>query len=705
MAILAGSSTSACADRYSLGTLVTAGDGGAGGAGFPDGGPRDADAAPPPPPPDAPPVTDGEPAPPDLSPPGVCTKETSCRLAANLDQSGTSNLGDGLVLGGATVTASLRYQGENANAAVWMGARGPSLTRSAGTPALGLETPFTDNTRAVGLGGTGAVYLASAPDAGSLGTDDFVLELVFRAGANAGIVSKGVGWAVSTLVDGAVALDLNDGTRTVRAGTSGVLLTRTWYHCLFWVSRGNGARVDCNGRPTGIVDPAALGALGPVGAAGTLAIGGANPAAGDDVQVALFQLFRVASGMLGAAPTWTSISRRRFAELTGVFPQFATGTPLPAENLRGTPAYLDMQRVAGGPRRLFLVGHDWPRIACRTDGRGARSCGYLAEPGGGRRVEPLASAWTASEATVVASDVPSVDPDQRMEAITASAANARHTLVRIAGVGGVRNALSFYVRAGSSQKVGVSVGTLGMAVFDLATGTVTPAPGLIAATIEPWGNGVFRCGYIYQNIDGQTEHRIHLLNGEGADTFLGDGTPVIHVAGFQLDANTAYPSSLMAVSPQGADRLTFLGADGNLPLAGPVQLSLRVNLPPWPRYLDEAVININRGGATNDQINLFIVGYSAGAMAGVFQFMGLSQGATHWTVRHPTRSTDGFAHTLVAEWGGGTARLSIDGQTEARNESNVSAALYTFDRIDVGFSLRSSTYLQGLVSRLELKGQ
>jgi hypothetical protein len=709
VAIVAGVVTSACAaDSYRLGDYVVGGAGGTAGVpGGPDAGPMDVDAEPPTPDGFSPPTD--TPSPGDLAPPGMCTKETSCRLAVDLDKSGVGSLNDTLTIGATNLPAALRYQGENATTTAWMGAPGPALARSTGTPALAVDTPFTDATRAVGLGGTGAVYAAATAEAGALGADDFVLEVVLRAAPNATVVSKGSGWSIVTLASGALALDLNDGTRTARAGTSEPLLSRAWYHCLFWVSRNTGGRIDCNGRPGPVADPAMLGGLGAIGTAGTLAIGGVNPPTGDDVQLAFFQLFRAAAGLLGPPGTWTQVSRRRFFEMTGVFPQFAMGTPMPAENLRDSAAYLDMQRTAGGPRRIFLVGPDWPRIACRTDAAGERVCGYLAEAGRSRQIDPTAGTWIASEATVAAGNVLFIDGEQSMDAVTASAANARHTLIRSEGVPTDRNAFSFFVRAGSSQRVGASVGSLGMAVYDLAAGSATPPNppnGIIAATIEPWGNGIYRCGYIYEDMGGQLEHRLHLLNNAGDEIFAGDGMPVIHVAGFQLDENTAYPASLLAVGQQQPDRLTFVGNDGNLPGGGPVMLALRVNLPPWPRYLDAAVVNINRGGSNVDQINLFVVGYSAGASAGVFQFKGTSQGGTHWVVNHPLRSTDGKAHALIAEWGGGMARLSIDGGLPRGNgETNVSAALYTFDRIDVGFSSRSSGPLQGLVGRLELKGQ
>lgn len=672
-ALLVGALSAACiADRYIIGTYGAGGNGGGGGGTGPDGG--------------APGGATGS----------ACNAANGCRFAAELDRSGAGNLADTLVLPSATLTATLRYRGEQAEPDAWPADRGPLLTRAGGAPQVGLEAPFTDATGAVALDTVAASYAAGTADPGAVASDDFVLEVVLRAGPEAPVLSKGSAgsfWSLASLNTGALALELADGARTVRV-LSEPLEARAWYHCLFWVSRAAGGRADCNGRVGSLAD---VGALGALGAAGNLTVGGSATGTAP-IQLAVVQFFRAPPGELGAAATWDAVSRRRFAELTGVYPRLANGTPLPVADLRDSVAYLDMQRVAGGARRLFLVGPDWPRVVCRTDIAGTRDCGYFSEHERGRVVDPSPAAWTASEVGVSTGDVPFVDGDQRMAALVPSAASVQHALSRRAAAGSVRQAFSFYARAGVGRLVGASVAAVGLAVFDLDAGTVVSAPAAVTATIEPWGNGVYRCGYIFAPPGGSIDYRVVLLNDSGEEIFAGDGVTIwTHIAGLQLDVNQPYPSALIADGPQRADRLTYAGDDGNLPRAGASTLGVRVLLPTTPRLNDQAVLNLNKGGANTPEINLFVV-----ANTGAFQFWGRSP-ATDWSLSHPIKAVNGVRHTLTAEWGGNPARLLVDGVVRTTT-ARAGAALFETDRIDVGFSLHSSTHLQGLAAGVFVRG-
>ncbi|HET6283572.1 MAG TPA: hypothetical protein VFH73_21635 [Polyangia bacterium] len=628
-----------------------------------------------------------------------CSAANSCRFAADLDHSGVSNLGDVLQLASASVKATLRYRGESARIDGWAGDPGPTLTRGLGEPQPALPTPFTDATGAVGLSVIDTSYAAGPSESGAVGADDFVVEVVLRAAVDAPVFARtgaAFGWSANINSAGALGLDLSDGTRTVRV-SSEALTARAWYHCLFWISRAAGGRADCNGRAGALADLSGLGTLGPTG---SFAVGGAGGA--DAVQLALFQVFRVAPGTLGPEADWQTMTRRRFAAVTGVFPSFADGSALPAPDLRNSVALLDMQHLAGGPRRLFLVGPDWARIVCRTDAAGARDCGYLAEPERNRVVDPSpsASTWMASEVTVTVGDVLFVDGEQRMDTLIPSAAAARHAVIRRGTFSPNRQALSFFAHAGAGRLLGASVGSLGTAVYDVTSGQVVSMPANVAASIEDWGNGIFRCAYSVVPGGGALDYRVMLLNDAGAEMFAGDGMTIgAHIWGMQLDLEQGYPRSLLPANAQAAERLTFVGNDGNLPKGGVVSLQLRVLMPPGRRQNDQAIININKGGSFDDQIQMFVV-----ATAGTFRFWGLAATMNRWTCDHPATAVDGLRHSLAAEWGGPAARFWVDGVSVNRNTSNLTPALFTMDRIDVAFSLHSSTYLQGLVAGLQVTG-
>jgi hypothetical protein len=277
---------------------------------------------------------------------------------------------------------------------------------------------------------------------------------------------------------------------------------------------------------------------------------------------------------------------------------------------------------------------------------------------------------------------------------------ASHAVVRRGNFSGNRQALSFFAHAGAGHLIGAAVGALGTAVFDLATGQVVATPANVVATIEDWGNGIFRCAYSVPKAGGTLDYRVMLLNDAAAEMFAGDGATIgAHLAGIQLDIEQGYPRSLLPASSQAADRLTFVGNDGNLPAGGVVSLQLRVLLPPGRRQNDQAIVNINKGGAYGEQIQLFVI-----ADDGTFHYWALAAGMTPWSIGHPSTAVDGLRHSLAAEWGGTAARFWVDGVLVNRNTSNLTPALFTMDRIDVAFSLHSSTFLQGLVAGLQVTG-
>jgi hypothetical protein len=218
------------------------------------------------------------------------------------------------------------------------------------------------------------------------------------------------------------------------------------------------------------------------------------------------------------------------------------------------------------------------------------------------------------------------------------------------------------------------------------------------ATIEPWGDGLFRCAYVFDPDAGTVTYGVHLLDDAGSDSFPGDGTTAwVKVAGLQLDVGQAYPGSLMGSDSQAADQLTFVADDGNLPAVSAVSQRFRVLLPAGPRLTDQAVININRGGTFDNQVQTYITGDT-----GKLTFWGRRDGAQHWTVDSPMSIVDGLRHTIEANWQVTSAELSVDGVPFAKDALIPNDPPFLLDRIDVGFSLKSSGALEGLVAGYEI---
>jgi hypothetical protein len=610
-------------------------------------------------------------------------------LAVGLDRSGVSLLPDGLAVGGATLAPVVRLRGERATTAGWPSQGGATLAPAGGEVAVDRGAPFTDGTRAVGLG-SGYAFAAADAAVGAVGADDFAIEIVMRAASAAEIVDKQagpLGWSLNARPTGDLTFFARDAAGNIVDVASPPLAPGAWAHCLFWVSRAAGARVDCNGRAGALAAvPANLGTLD---GTATLALGGGP------TRVAFLAIYR-APGGLGPADGWQAASARRFWTLTGAWPRFAGGTASPAAGLRDGPAYMDLQAAAGAPRRLFLVGPDWPRVACRTDVAGAYACGFLSEPRRTRAVPAAASDWPARELTVGAGQATLADDGPAFEALVPSTTAGVHALAVMRDELPARQVFSFYARARASGRVAVVSGTRGAAVFDLVAGAVVSAPVDVRATIEPWGDGVFRCSIAFDGAAKAVEMGVHLVDAAGAESFAGDGaTAAIEIAGLQLDVGLASAASLQVGDIQPADHLTFVGDDGNLPTGIDATISARVLLPAGLRLTDQAILNLNRGGTFQDQVQLFVRGDM-----GLTKFWGLRGGETYWTFDHPTSVVDGAVHALRVGWDATAASIRLDGNLRQQPLLLPNSAPFLMNRIDVGFSAESSGALEGLVGGL-----
>ncbi len=623
---------------------------------------------------------------------------TNTTLAIDFGTSGTSQLGPLTLPSGDVVVPTWRLLGQGASAAGWTAADMGGALASTGVAVANDAAPFSDATRAAVLAVT-PTYVAGDATTGAVGGDDFALEIVLRAAAGATVLDKragATGWALRETTAGVLTLELDDGAMPVVAVSSEPLTTNAWYHCLFWVSHGVSARVDCDGR---MGTPVTLPALGALDSATKIAAGG-----GTSVEVAEVALFRAPRNGLGDPSTWLGVGGRRFAKLTGTDPKIAGGSATPAPGIRGSEAYLDLQSV-GGPRALFLVGADWPRVACRVDKNGARVCGYLSEPERTSLAPADPRAWVASDLTLAERGPAFADPLVRFETLVPSTTNAAHTLSFTGMLGAARQIFSFFVNAtgAPSARLEASAGGAGTAVFDVVAGTVVTQPTAVgaSATIEAWGGGTFRCSYVFVAAAAPSTYALRLVDASGNDTFAGAGTGTIAVAGLQVDVGLAYAGSLLGVSNpkvQPPDRLTFV-ADGNLPTGASTSLSVTVLLPPGARLTDQAMVNINNGGTFEDQVQLFVRGDN-----GLAGFWGLSTMGTHWTFDAPATSsvTDGARHTIIGSWNASLARLAIDATSTTQAQMMAGAPAIPLDQIDVGFSEASSGALEGLVGSLEI---
>lgn len=630
-----------------------------------------------------------------MDPPRECPLVDGCddmTLVVGLDASGPYWLPQAFSVGAATLPVSLRLHGEDAQPAAWPARVGGTLS-GAGNATTALPTLFTDASRRVRL--PAATAYTGGATIGAAGTGDFVLEVVFRADPGVMLARKlagGQGYALGTDAQGALRLTLSDGSLTVDV-VSEALVVGAWHHCVAYVSPGRtdarGARVDCNGRPGAFTD---VRALGDVDTDAPLTLGGG--AEGELLFLALHRAPSVLATLPDPDAALGVASRTRFAMLTGTWPYLAQGTPLPATQQRSSAAWLDMLD-AGGTRRLFLVGRDWPRVVCRPAGA-ARFCAYLAEgePTRAYGDDISAASFGATELTVSAGAALFADGTTSMEGLVPSTTSGAHTLARSRAYGGQPLAFSFFARAGTSGFVGVSAGALGVAVFDLGNGTVVTPPD-VQAHIEDFGGGLFRCAYVATPPAGSVEHRLHLLADGALAAFAGDGVSAsVFVAGLQIEIGEALPTSLAPPGNRSVDRLTFLGTDGNLdPLGAGVVAEVR--LAALPRVTDHAIVNLSRLGTFDDEINVFLAGAS-----GQFAFGARADAAGVWGFQNPTSGIDGETHALRVAYDASGLELTVDGESSFFVPGGGVVIPSALDRMDIGHSGDASGPLEGLVRRV-----
>jgi hypothetical protein len=326
-----------------------------------------------------------------------------------------------------------------------------------------------------------------------------------------------------------------------------------------------------------------------------------------------------------------------------------------------------------------------------------RDCGYLSEPQRTRWLDPRPEEWTLGELTLLSDSAAFADGTQRMTGLVPSTLSAPHSLSVTGTYGGARQALSFFARAEQGHLVGASVTGFDVAVFDVEAGSVASEPTGVRASVEAWGDGLFRCALSFEPAPGPLTYELTLLDAANDDSFAGDGTGAwLSIAGLQLDVGDAYAGSLLAADSQAADRLSFVGDDGNLPAGSEVVERFRVLLPEGQRLTDQAVLNFNRGGEFDNQVQLYVTGDTS-----ELKFWALSEGEAHWAFTHPASPIDGLRHQIEASWTPTRATLSVDGAAVTRNALVPNEPPFLLDRIEVGYSAGSGS-LAGLLAGVEI---
>ena len=287
-----------------------------------------------------------------------------------------------------------------------------------------------------------------------------------------------------------------------------------------------------------------------------------------------------------------------------------------------------------------------------------------------------------------------------MAALIPSTATALHLISATSSFDAAHHVFSLFARAGSASRVGMSAGGLATAVYDIAAGKVVSAPAGVDASVETWGNGLFRCAYGFEPRPGSITYVVQLADPSVTTTidapFAGDGTSAaLFVAGLQVDVGLRAPGSLLAADPQAADHLVFVANDGNLPARAAISFTMRMIAPAAARATDQPILNLNHGGLSEEQVQLFVAGQS-----GHLKYAGRGGGVMRWLIEHQTPLADGQRHVVDGSWNPASAEVAINGVVDTVPTLTQNAAPFVFDQIDVAFSPETSDHLEGLVAGL-----
>lgn len=402
---------------------------------------------------------------------------------------GVDNLDPSLTSNSTTVTPAFRFKGGDADGTDWdHWIYGAALTLQAGTvPTYNDGSPcLGDNDDSV-LFNAGGYYLGSG-DTGYLGTEDFVLEVVFQYSASTNVYMVGnwntatsQGWLLYVNAAGSLRLYLDDTSGTNFTTTTG-LIDGAWYHYIVFGNRDEASANGCVAYLNGVQKVTDdISAMSGTLASADLAIGAAsNGTNGYDSKVAYAAMWKQAAWHAAGAtgPTeWATIAAERFARLCGYYPQVANGTAMPTVSTRAFAAYLD--KIESSKTKLYYVGAEWLRMCNRQDSLAVNVNGYLSETQAENLItesEDFLTTWTLIDAGDAVLNDQTACPDGRTKAgsIAGDATDGQHGVEIAATLTAATHVYSIFANPGDKDWIYLNNSTVANCdcYFDVANGTV-----------------------------------------------------------------------------------------------------------------------------------------------------------------------------------------------------------------------------------------
>jgi hypothetical protein len=642
---------------------------------------------------------------------------------------GVHRLNPDLTINGTTVYPMLRYKGGDANGTNWPAwGYGETLTLQAGTaPSYNQGSPLTgpqDDSVRINSGG----YYTGSATLGDIGTDDLVIEIVYKNILKEDTIifdkeeagSPYNGYRISTY-QGKIALRTRINPSDIYTYALTAQEKDTWYHGMVFLNRNEASTNACKWYINGVLNSAGedhSANSSSLDFNAPLTIGtnsGGDPTYTFESSLAYFAVWKSADWHKAAAAgpaEWATIAKERFAKLTGVYPISANGTTkTPTIMTRDTSAYLEKSGSYG----LYKVGPNWPRFCSKIDKNNDQFFGYLAEKQSINLLlqsEDFTTTWAKADAgDTIAKDV-ALAPNKTSTAnvITASTTDGNHYVVQYGlNLPHGTHTFSTFAKKGDVDFAMLYDGVIGhYAFFNLSTGQVGTVAAGAAAYMESYGNGWYRCAMRFPASESSYGLCIFPAASDNDFTYAGNGASAsLYIWGAQLETGsiiTSYiPTTTLAVT-RSVDKLVYKMDDGNV-------LNNRSGSLVCKSYFTSSgqVINtdgisenyywqLSDGAATEDRVAQ--IGTYSVVPNQVYFYLRSTEGGVGVDSLDDVNMLDSDIHEHRMTWKSGSFVYYLDNTSQVTDTSLTPPN--DIDQLDVGHLSDFSRSLNGLISNIKI---
>jgi len=662
---------------------------------------------------------------------------------------GVENLDPAWTVNGQTVYPALRYNAADATPTGWKswGYGGPLAEAGTGvSPSYNTGSPFLGQKNdGVKYNGTGTKYHLGQDVVPTIGTNDIIIEYVFRAtNGSAGATVPGLfDLRLNTLTPGFTAYKSVGHHISVLYGTTANGLLHYFtspavspvdgryayvVSCMDNSEGGsvtNGIRVWLNG----VFSTATYALLG----AGTV---GLSFSAGEKLKIGYvvnagsvtseesimyFAMWNKADLFAATGGSWTEMDTfvaKRAQKLFGTYPNQSRGTPsLISQSTRNSLAHFG-KIESDGTTKLYSVSNNWARVESKKNGSSSSVVkGLLIEPAVTQRIaqsEEFSNAsWAKTRSSIASTSIvcPTGFASTYVTLHEDATAGSTHFVSQSAVqlITGTRQTISVFAKPINRNWIQIEnlINPNASAYFNVSTKTVGTTSGCVAG-IDPtvYTNGWVRA-YISFVATALTGSAIsfYVASADNVNSFDGLNQDSLAIWGAQSEGGTAqiFPSSYLSSSAavsRTADTFRYIGNDGNLSssigtdVSSSGTIEANIFLPSFD-LLNNAYICDLTGSGTN-RVSLYL-----NPTGDILQASSSLNSISQYDVSGSTDIVDGNMHSVKHVYQVNNASIFVDGALEGSPDTSCSSSV-KLDRIDIGQSSAQTSQLNGLISNFKI---